>query len=141
MGGGLPEKATGGAAAYDLYVPKDTEIGLGRNIIKLGFAVELDKGTCALIRSRSGFAAKGMNGYLGENNHRMDADVITGLIDEDYRGEVGVIVNNHDMPFKVKAGERIAQMLIQPTVPVCIVEVEELEPTDRAAGGFGSTNK
>ena len=59
----LPKKATEGAAAYDLYVPQDTDVKPGRQIIPLGFAMEMEPGYEALIDARSGFSAKGMEGY------------------------------------------------------------------------------
>lgn len=59
----LPKKATAGSAAYDLYVPEDVIINPGRQIIKLGFAMEMEPGYQALVEPRSGFSSKGMEGY------------------------------------------------------------------------------
>ena len=59
----LPKKATEGSAAYDLYVPEDITIGGGRQIIPLGFAMEMEPGYQALVEPRSGFSSKGMEGY------------------------------------------------------------------------------
>jgi dUTP pyrophosphatase len=81
-----------------------------------------------MIRPRSGLAAK----------HGID--VLAGVIDSDYRGEVRVILINHgDAPIHVKAGDRIAQMVIQEYARMIPVEVEELTDTARGDGGFGST--
>lgn len=160
----LPTRATAGSAAYDLYVPKDTIVPRGRSIIPLGFCMELNPYTAAEIHPRSGYSSKGIEGYdivsklpdtfpwsminsveskkyTAIESDRMDADVIYGLIDEDYRNEVGVIIHNHTNEFLIKKGTRIAQMLIIPVVtPTSMEIVEELSQTDRK-GGFGSTNE
>ena len=108
-----PTKGTDGAAAYDLYVPADKVIKTGRNVIKLGIAMQLPHNFAAEIEPRSGYSAKGFEGVtLSGTERRFDCDVIHGLIDEDYRGEVGVIVKNNDEPFIAKRGQRIAQMII-----------------------------
>lgn len=131
----IPMRATDGAACFDLYVPKDTPIQKGRNIIPLDIAVELPHGTYASIRPRSGFSAKGFEDITG---CRRDADVLLGTVDEDYRGNVGVIVRSEDY-FVVAKGTRVAQMMICNYMPCELVEVEELSSTDRQTGGFGST--
>lgn len=157
----LPTRATEGSAGYDLYVPKDTVVKHGRNIIPLGFCVELQPRTAIEVHPRSGYASKGMEGYeiisktqtgprMGDfievgqyaslEKTRMNADVIFGLIDEDYRGECGVIVNNHECEFLLKKGDRIAQMLIVPVLSEPMEIVDELSPSNRK-GGFGSTNQ
>lgn len=131
----LPVRATDGAACFDLYVPKDTPVSKGRNIIPLDFAIELPEGTYADIRPRSGFSAKGVEDITG---CRRDADVLLGTIDCDYRGNVGVIIRSEDY-FVVSKGTRIAQMLISEYRQCELVEVEDLSSTDRQSGGFGST--
>lgn len=131
----IPIKATDGAAGYDLYVPKDTPIQKGRNIIPLDLSIELPQYTYARIAPRSGFSAKGFEDITG---CRRDADVLIGTIDADYRGNIGVIVKSEDY-FILAKGTRVAQMLICPYVPSELVEAEELSSTDRQAGGFGST--
>lgn len=131
----LPVKATDGAACFDLYVPKDTPIKKGRNIIPLDIAIELPSDTYAEIRPRSGFSAKGFEDVTG---CRRDADVLHGCVDADYRGNVGVIVKSEDY-FIVAKGTRVAQMLISRYQPCEFLEVEDLSSTDRQAGGFGST--
>lgn len=155
----LPTRATEGSAAYDLYVPKDTVVKRGRNIIPLGFCVELDPHTAAEVHPRSGYSSKGMEGheiikgtqvdlqarserelqYVCVESTRYNADVKYGLIDEDYRNECGVIIVNNDSEFLIKKGTRIAQMLIVPVVDVQMKVVDELSTSDRK-GGFGSTN-
>lgn len=131
----LPVRATDGAACFDLYVPKDTPVSKGRNIIPLDIAIELPMGTYAEIRPRSGFSAKGMEDITG---CRRDADVLHGIVDADYRGNVGVIVRSEDY-FVVSKGTRIAQMLIADHRQCELVEAEDLSSTDRQSGGFGST--
>lgn len=131
----VPVRATEGAACFDLYVPKNTPIQKGRNVIPLDLAIELPHGTYAEIRPRSGFSAKGMEDITG---CRRDADVLHGCIDEDFRGNMGVIVRSEDF-FVVAKGTRIAQMLIGNYYPCELVDARELSETDRQAGGFGST--
>lgn len=131
----LPMRATDGAACFDLYVPRETAIHKGRNIIPLDIAIELPQGTYAEIRPRSGFSAKGMEDVIG---CRRDADVLHGCVDEDYRGNVGVIIRSEDF-FVIGRGTRIAQMLISEYRQCELVEAEDLTSTDRQANGFGST--
>ena len=156
----LPKKATPGSAAYDLYVPEDVIIKPGRQIIPLGFAMEMEPGNESLVDPRSGFSCRGMEGYEiiivnGFNAYnatisnvtkkcmelepkRFDCDVIEGKIDSDYRDGVGVIVHNRDFKFLIKAGTRIAQMTFHKVEDVTWEEVDELSESDRD-GGFGST--
>lgn len=70
----LPKKATEGSAAYDLYVPEDTTISKGRQIIPLGFAMEMEPGYQALVEPRSGFSSKGMEGYHAREEYKVDFD-------------------------------------------------------------------
>lgn len=131
----LPVKATDGAACFDLYVPKDTPICKGRNVVHLDLAIELPHGTYAEVRPRSGFSAKGMEDITG---CRRDADVLHGIVDEDYRGNIGVIIRSEDY-FIIKKGTRIAQMLIGEYRQCEFAEVDDLSSTDRGEGGFGHT--
>ena len=134
----IPQRMSDGAAAYDLFLPEDTYIRSGRQVVGLGFAMEIPQGYAAEIQPRSGFASKGIPDKDWE---RMDADVLYGLIDSDYRGEVGVIINsNEQYNFPVPAGLRIAQMIIRKVEDVEFSEFESLSETKRGKGGFGSTN-
>ena len=134
----IPQRMSDGAAAYDLFLPEDTYIRSGRQVVGLGFAMEIPQGYAAERQPRSGFASKGIPDKDWE---RMDADVLYGLIDSDYRGEVGVIINsNEQYNFPVPAGLRIAQMIIRKVEDVEFREVESLSETERGKGGFGSTN-
>jgi dUTP pyrophosphatase len=107
----------------------------GRNVIPLDLAIELPAGSYAEIRPRSGFSAKGFEDVHG---CRRDADVLHGCIDEDFRGNIGVIVRSEDY-FVIANGTRIAQMLIAEYIPCELEEVDGLSTTDRVEGGFGST--
>lgn len=131
----IPVRATDGAACFDLYTPREFAIQKGRNLVDLDLSIELPAGTYAEIRPRSGFSAKGFEDVHG---CRKDADVLHGCIDEDFRGNIKVIVKSEDY-FVIAKGTRIAQMLIASYLPVELEEAEELSSTDRGAGGIGST--
>lgn len=151
-GGIMPKRATAGAAAFDLYVPEDVTLESGRQIVNLKFSIELPHGYAATIQPRSGFSAKGIECLLKDifksetekEPVRVNADVVRGLIDEDYRGNVGVILNVKETArgcyeYILPKGTRIAQMQIVEVPEVELIETEELSETDRGAGGFGST--
>lgn len=131
----LPMKATDGSACFDLYIPRETAIQKGRNVIPLDIAIELPHGTYAEIRPRSGFSAKGMEDVHG---CRRDADVLHGCVDCDYKGNVGVIIRSEDF-FVLGKGTRVAQMLIANYRLCELEEVDELSSSERGEGGFGST--
>ena len=149
-GGMMPKKATPFDAAYDVYVPEDTDLKIGRQCIDLKFRMELPHGMAAFIRSRSGYSLEGIEatvvGMIGEEyNVRINADVITGLIDEKYRDCLGVLLNFHlyEGFYKriyLKKGTRIAQMQIVAVPDTEMVQVDELDMTDDSGGGFGHTN-
>jgi dUTP pyrophosphatase len=143
----LPKKATQGAAAYDLYIPKSVVINRGRQIVPLDFGIEIPYGYEAKIEPRSGFSSKGMEGasvlstFDGETVGRFNCDVIQGKIDSDYRGCLGVIINNQDEEFIIPRGTRIAQLTFYKVEDIEFEEVEELTQTERGNGGFGSSGK
>lgn len=132
----MPTKATAGSAAYDLYADSDTIVLPGRSAISTGIAIELPNGYLADVRPRSGYSLKG---FTGNGSARFDCDVLLGTIDSDYRGSINVIVRNNDIAFKIKAGQRIAQLLIHKCEDVEFEEVDELAPSIRDFNGFGST--
>lgn len=155
-GGIMPRKAHPSDAAFDLYVPKDVVLQHGRQIIDLKFSIELPMGYAATIQPRSGFSAKGMEAEAHQDilgtgvedvfETRIDADIIRGLIDENYRGSVGAIIKVDDEycvyhKCILKKGTRIAQMQIVEVPQVELIEVDELSDTDRGEGGFGSSGK
>lgn len=129
----LPEYETIASAGMDLRanVMEPSTIGpLERAIVKTGLFIELPIGYEAQVRPRSGLAAK--KGVTVLNS--------PGTIDADYRGEIGVIlVNLSNEDFTIKNGERIAQLVIAKHGRAVWEEVDELDETDRGAGGFGST--
>lgn len=101
-----------------------------RTVIPTGLCIALPPGYELQVRPRSGLALK--HGIILPNS--------PGTIDEDYRGEVGVIVlNAGETPFTVEHGMRIAQAVIAPVERVSWAECESLDETARGAGGFGST--
>lgn len=142
----VPTRGSDLAAGYDLYVPKDTIVNPGRNIVPIEIAIALDPGYEAHIRPRSGFSAKGFEGHAitpdgyDPNPTRFDADVTQGTVDADYRNGVGVIVKSYESkPFIVTAGTRIAQFVIEAHYNGELEVVDKLDDTKRGTGGFGST--
>ena len=127
----IPVYATVHAAGLDLYAANEEAITIfpdDTKLVPLGFAMELPPGFEAQIRPRSGLAIKGV---AVANS--------PGTIDEDYRGEVQVIIRNHGVTMSVHKGDRIAQMVIARVAQAILVEDNELSETARGAGGFGST--
>lgn len=146
----LPKKSDEGAAAYDLAAPVTVELKYGRQIVDLGFQMELPHGYGANIQSRSGFSAKGFEvtlvprfffPFLHIHTKRVDADVILGLVDENYRNNVGVIIKSRYRSIFYKAyivrGTRIAQMRISSIPNTEIEQVNELDMSNDRGGGFG----
>lgn len=148
-GGVMPLKSDALAAAFDLYVPADVELHVGRQVVDMGFRIELPHGYAATIQPRSGFSAKGIEAEIcGDDGWkrtcRIDADVIRGLVDENYRGRVGVILKVSGVnPFAervvLKKGTRIAQMQIVQVPSVVLEAVDELDMSNDRGGGFGHT--
>ncbi len=134
-GAALPERKTEGSAGYDLCacVAGDFTIEPGElAIFPTGIAVEIPAGCAGMIFTRSGLGIK--HGVAVANG--------VGVIDSDYRGEIHVgLRNSSKVPYTVKPGERIAQLIV---MPVCLPEVEraeELSETQRGTAGFGSTGQ
>jgi dUTP pyrophosphatase len=131
----LPRYETAGAAGMDLIAanPADAPIVLQpmqRALIPTGLVLQLEPGFEAQVRPRSGLAFK----------HGITVLNAPGTVDADYRGEVQVLlVNLGSEPFTVTRGMRIAQMIVAPVIQVELLEVEQVDETPRAAGGFGST--
>ena len=131
----LPRYETAGAAGMDLIAanPADAPIVLRpmqRALVPTGLVLQLDPGFEAQVRPRSGLAFK----------HGVTVLNAPGTIDADYRGEVQVLlVNMGSEPFTITRGMRIAQVIVAPVIQVEPLEVEQVDETPRAAGGFGST--
>lgn len=135
----IPTKATSQSAGYDVYAPRDYRVYHGRTVLPLGLAIELPHGYAAEIRSRSGYSSKGFPGTVADTEYRLNADILTGVIDSDYRDGIGAIIKSDEpQSFVIKKGQRIAQMLIIKTENAEFEEVESLTPTKRH-GGFGHT--
>ena len=101
-----------------------------RMLIKTGVAVELNPGTYAEIAPRSGLA------------YKQGVAVLGGIIDSDYRGDIGVILHNtSDKDVNIMQGDRIAQLIIKPYIRGVFAVAESLDDTVRGEGGFGSTGK
>ena len=129
----LPAYATEGAAGMDLLAAVTEPMTIapgGRALVPTGLCVALPRGYELQIRPRSGLALR--HGVMLPN--------APGTIDEDYRGEIGIIVMNAgDAPFVIERGMRIAQGVLAPVVRGAWVEYAELDETTRGTGGFGST--
>lgn len=131
-----PFYASAGAAAMDLCACTDAPVTLaprGRATLPTGIAISLPSAEyVALVFARSGLGIK--HGVALANG--------VGVIDSDYRGEIGVgLVNLSGTPYTVAPGDRIAQLAVVPVVRAALTPVEELDETARGAGGFGSTGK
>lgn len=126
-----PTRGSEYAAGYDLYSTKDYEIAPHSTVkVGTGLAFELPENTFGAIFARSGLATK--KGLRPAN--------CVGVCDQDYRGEYIVALHNDtDELMTVDAGERIAQFVLLPFIPMEFTEVEELSDTARGMGGFGST--
>ena len=127
----LPAYAHASDAGMDVRSVEDLTIPAGRRaLVHTGLVMELPLGYEAQVRPRSGLALK----------HGITVLNTPGTIDAGYRGEVGVILANFgDADFVVKKGDKIAQIVIAPVTQPEIVEVADVNATDRGAGGFGST--
>lgn len=131
----LPAYQTAGAAGFDLVAAVDEKGSIvippgERRMIPTGWAIAVPPGFEAQCRPRSGLAWK----------YGLQVLNTPGTIDSDYRGEISVILQNHDTRhFIVERGMRIAQIIVSPVVQVEILEVNALDTTERGEGGFGST--
>ena len=131
----LPSYATDGAAGMDLLAAVSGPVVIApgqRALVPTGLSIALPPGYELQIRPRSGLALR--HGIVLPNS--------PGTIDEDYRGEVGVIVlNTGDAPFVVERGMRIAQAVLAPVLRASWQEADALDTTERGSGGFGSTGR
>jgi dUTP pyrophosphatase len=126
----LPIRGSGLAAGYDLASAEDVIVpARGKAIAKTDLAMVIPLGHYGRIAPRSGFSWK------------KHTDIGAGVIDADYRGNVGVVIFNHsDEDINVSQGDRVAQLIIEQISTPVVEDVEgELDDTDRGEGGFGST--
>ena len=132
-----PRQQTAGAAGVDLLaaLPPGEALTIApgkRALVPTGLAMAIPEGYEGQVRPRSGLAAK----------HGVTVLNTPGTIDADYRGELKVIlINLGDVPFEIRRGERIAQLVVAPVSQVNFTLRETLDATERGAGGFGSTGR
>jgi dUTP pyrophosphatase len=127
----IPTYQSTGAAGFDFYADHDATLEAGRvTIISTGLAVEIPDGYEIQVRARSGLSAK-MGIFLVNG---------VGTIDSDYRGEVKIIMSTCMRgPLEIKAGDRIAQGVLNRVEQADLFEVQLLSASDRGEGGLGST--
>jgi len=125
----IPVRGSALAAGYDLSASADCVIpARGRNLVKTDLSMAIPHDCYGRIAPRSGLAWKSF------------IDTGAGVIDADYRGEVKVMLFNHaETDFEVKRGDRVAQLILERISTPDVVAVDDLDETDRADGGFGST--
>jgi len=124
----IPSYAYKGDAGLDLFSCEDAIIFPGeRKLISTGISAEIPEGYVGLVWDKSGIALKGIK-------------TMAGVADSGYRGEYKILLLNVGKEnYRIKKGDKIAQLLIQPVLTSEIQEVEELSKTERGEGGFGST--
>ncbi len=127
----LPAYATPGSAGMDVVSAEDVTIAPGaRHAVATGLSMAIPQGYEIQVRPRSGLAFK----------HGITVPNTPGTIDSEYRGELKVLLINHGLKdFAIARGDRVAQLVLAPVVQAAWDEVEELDATERGAGGFGST--
>ena len=125
----IPTRATDSDAGYDLHSTNDGIVPAGgRKVVGTGIAIAIPPSYYGRVAPRSGLAVK------------KGIDVLAGVIDAGYRGEVGVVLQNlsdEDYPFK--KGDRVAQLILEQCNTIGWVELDELKDSARSDGGFGST--
>ncbi|MFZ2501861.1 MAG: dUTP diphosphatase [Nocardioides sp.] len=128
----LPSYARAGDAGADLVAAQDVVIEPGQRVlVPTGIAIALPVGYAAFVHPRSGLAAR----------HGLSVVNTPGTIDAGYRGEIQVLLINHDpsTPIRLSRGDRIAQLVIQRVEEARFVPVSALPESERGAGGYGST--
>ena len=131
-GAKMPTKGTKEAACFDLYVSEDTILPHEEGVlVPTGVALNIPEGFCVKVYGRSSM-------------HKRGVIVQTGIIDSDFsNGEIKIQAVNfyHALPIRLKAGERIAQFMVERLEPTEIERVERTRETERGSRGFGSTGK
>ena len=129
----LPKRMSPTDAGMDLFSPEDIELNqYETHMLDFGFQMELPKGTVGLLFARSGIGSK--SGIVPRN--------CVGVIDEKYRGNVKMMVKNDSTNFfKIRKGDRIAQMVILPVYTPTILQADELDCEGDRGGGFNSTGR
>ena len=132
----IPKRATSGSAGLDLCACTENEVVLKageRTVIPTGIAIAIENNeTAAFVYARSGLGIK----------HGISLSNGVGVIDSDYRGEIGVgLVNLGGEAYTVQPADRIAQLMVVPVVQPTVTLADELDETDRGSGGLGSTGR
>ena len=128
----IPSQGYDGDAGLDLSACEGVTLAPGeRAVVSTGLAVEIPDGYAGFVQPRSGLASRHGIGIVNS----------PGLVDSGYRGEIHVVLLNTDRsePFTVEPGMRIAQLVVLPVPAVRLVEVDELQTSERGARGFGSS--
>lgn len=127
----FPAYATDGAAGMDVLAAEDVALApAARHAVATGLALAIPPGYEIQVRPRSGLALK----------HGITVPNTPGTIDSDYRGELKVIlINLGTEPFRIRRGDRIAQLVLAPVTRASWLAVDQLDETTRGVGGFGST--
>ncbi|MBK8013797.1 MAG: dUTP diphosphatase [Deltaproteobacteria bacterium] len=129
----LPAYGTEGAAGLDLAAMESVDIPVGgRAMVRTGLEIELPPGHEGQVRPRSGLAWR----------HGITVLNTPGTIDEDYRGEIKVLLINHGHePYRITLGDRIAQLVVAPVTHVLVEDAEALSGSSRGGQGFGHTGR
>jgi len=128
----IPRPAHPGDAGVDLVTTADVRLDPGeRTVVGTGIAIALPNGYAAFVHPRSGLAAR----------HGVTVVNAPGTVDAGYRGEIKIVLVNHDTahPVRLERGERVAQLVVQRVEHVAFVEVDQLPGSARGEGGYGST--
>ena len=128
----MPAREHPGDAGLDLRSRLDVRLEPGgRSLVPTGIAIALPSGFAAFVHPRSGMALR----------HGVTVLNAPGTIDAGYRGEISIILVNHDRfeAFDIARGDRIAQIIVSPVVTAAMVEASDLPGSHRGSGGFGST--
>lgn len=123
-----PEQGTSFSAGYDLFAAEEAVVPrLGRKLIKTNVSMAIPMNYYGRIAPRSGLA------------YKHGIDILAGVIDSDYRGDIGIVVYNTDnnLDFPVKIGDKIAQIIIEPCASVNFINSETLSSTKRGELGYG----
>lgn len=129
----LPEKNYDTDAGIDLFADEDVAVAKPTHLVKpvlvkTGIAAKIPAGYCLVLKDRSG------------NAYKKGLHILAGVIDESYRGEIGVVmVNTGTALQEIKRGDKVAQALLLPVPKVEIQEVDNLDDTERGEKGFGSS--
>lgn len=127
----VPTRGSYDAACWDLYAAEAVWLSAGATVrVPTGWAMQIPRGYCVKIYAVYEFASE----------HGITLANAVGVVDADYRGEVLVaLVNTSNASYQIKAGERIAQFMLERVEPSSLMVVSELDGTARGEGGFGST--